>query len=112
MKIYGSLHNRIMEASKQPTPQVGDGCTLTLYTDRDAATVVEVISPKKVVVQVDKAQRTDKNGMSEDQSYEYAQDPNGAKHIYTLRKSGKWKSSTGPDGIAFGFRNKYHDFSF
>jgi hypothetical protein len=112
MKVYGSLTNRLMEHVKQATPKVGDGATLTFYSDREAGTVIKVLTPRKVVVQIDKATRTDKNGMSESQEYSYLPDPLGAIHVFTLRKTGRWIESKGSTGVRFGERDKYHDFSF
>lgn len=83
------------------------------WTDRHPYTVVEVISPKKIVVQEDTATRTDSNGMSDSQSYTYAANPDGKKCILTLRKSGKWMR-VGSEGSVFiiGRRMAYHDYSF
>jgi hypothetical protein len=112
MKLYGSLTNRILEGHKQFTPVVGDGATLTFYSDREAGTVVKVCTPRKVVVQIDKATRTDQNGMSESQDYTYAPDLNGRLYTFTLRKNGGWRESKGSTGVRFGVRDKYYDFNF
>lgn len=112
MKIYGSLHNRLMENSKPATPALGDGATVTSYSDRHPATVIKVHTPKKVTVQFDDYQRIDTNGASEDQDYAYTPNPEGATSTFTLRKSGRWVELKGSRGILFGHRERYYDFSF
>lgn len=112
MRIFGSLTNRLMENAAPPTPTVGMGGTILSYTDRHAVTVVEVLTPKKIVVQYDNATRTDKNGMSESQSYEFSPNPEGQKHTVTLRKDGRWKEQGGSTVVMLGRRDKYHDYSF
>lgn len=105
----------MMEQSKQPTPVVGMGCTILMYTDRHAATIIEVANLKTVVIQADIAKRTDKNGMSDYQFYEYTSDPNAHKRTFTLRKNGRWCEKGEPmsmSGIALGHRSTYHDYSF
>lgn len=115
MRVFGSLNNRIMEG-KYPTPKVGDGATILMFTDRAPATVVEVISATKVVIQYDDFERTDKNGMSESQEYKYSPNQFGTKMTVTLRKNGRWivegEAMRNGTAVAFGIREKYYDFSF
>jgi hypothetical protein len=112
----GSLFNNLMANSQQVSPEVGMGATRLSYTDRHAYTVIKVINPKMIVVQRDIATRTDKNGMSESQTYEYAADPEGSTDIVTLRKNGRWvvRGESAKQGTSFliGFRKQYHDYSF
>ena len=112
MRVYGNLMNRISEAGTQRTPQVGDGATINHYTDRTAGTIIEVLTPKKIKVQGDKATRIDKNGMSECQDYSYECDPEGPIYTFTQRKNGMWVESKGSNGLTIGIRRQYHDFSF
>lgn len=113
----GSLVNLLMAQSGNPTPTVGMGATMLHWTDREAGTVVEV-SPngKRLVVQEDTATRTDKNGMSDCQSYSYEPNPNGSKTAYTLRRNGRWvmegESMRTGRGLRLGTRDKHYDFSF
>jgi hypothetical protein len=103
---------RFEDVARVLPPQVGDGCTILHWTDRDAGTVVYVSpSGKTVRVQVDTATRADKNGMSESQAYTYEPNPSGAVHTFRLGKRG-WKSSGRGSGAAFGTRAAYHDYSF
>lgn len=88
-------------------PQVGDGVTVYYYSDRAAGTIVRR-TPKMVIVQLDTATRTDKNGMSELQTYTYAPDPKGAFLTFRLTKRG-WTGS----GVRLGAgRHSYYDYSF
>jgi hypothetical protein len=92
-------------------PFVGMGCTLAWYSDRDAATVIEVKSKSTIIVQTDVATRTDNNGMSECQTYTYSPNPQGEKFI--VRKTVKgWKVLKKKAKVYLGTREKYRDFSF
>lgn len=98
-------------------PQVGDGATICSYSDRYAGTVISVsASGKKMVVQRDKAIRTDNNGMSDSQQYEYSRDPQGARYEFSLRSNGYWIEVGAPmrQGLLcwVGARRAYYDFSF
>lgn len=112
----GSLINLVEGNSAQPEPEVGMGATVLGWTDRYAATVVEVPNARTVVVQLDHAKRTDDNGVSEAQSYEYSANPTGRQETYTKRKNGRWVRKGEPlkEGtrLALGFRNHYHDYTF
>jgi hypothetical protein len=94
-------------------PEIGIGVTINHYTDQTPGTVVQV-SPtrKKIVIQEDKANRTDNNGMSECQSYEYERDPNGTFYVATLRKDGTYRITGSTRTVSIGNRRKYHDYSF
>jgi hypothetical protein len=112
---FGSLNNQLMSNSKSPEPTVGMGVTQLCWTDRHAWTVIEVKSARKLVIQADKATRTDKHGMSESQNYEFERDPNGSKCTITLRKDGRWRAageSMAGAVYALGYRAEYHDYSF
>lgn len=113
----GSLINLVQGNSRQHTPEVGMGATILMWTDRHAATIIEVSkSGKSIVVQRDNAKRTDNLGMSDAQSYEYTPNPNGTKTTYTLRKNGAWvrKGSGMKNGerLGIGYRNEHYDYSF
>ena len=64
--------------------KVGDKATYVVHTDRHAGTITHVTA-KSVTWQQDKATRTDGNGMSDSQSYEYAVDPEGTTRKFTRR---------------------------
>jgi len=42
MRPYGNLMNRISEHSLSPTPAIGMGATIYMWSDRHAATVVAI----------------------------------------------------------------------
>jgi hypothetical protein len=52
------------------------GATVLMYSDRHAGTIVEVCG-KRLMWQADTASRTDKNGVSDAQSYSYERNPKG-----------------------------------
>jgi hypothetical protein len=110
----GSLINHIMSAGTPHEPVVGMGATILMWTDRHAATIVEV-SKKRIGVVEDEAIRTDKNYMSESQSYEYRKG-SGEPIYFTLRKNGAWVQEGYPmkngTRIAIGYRDHYYDYSF
>jgi hypothetical protein len=121
MRVYGNIMNRIAESCKQTTPEVGMGATITMHSDRHAATIVAIevfkSGPNKgtasrVTVQQDIAKRADKNGMSECQEYTYTPNPKAQVQEFTLRKSGSWQEVGGTSGLIIGERDEYYDFSF
>jgi len=94
-------------------PAVGDGVTMCFFSDRHACTVIKRTA-KTVTVQRDKATRSDGNGMSDAQSYEYERDPGGATYVFSLRKNGTWRQRGDSDRgtrLVAG-RREYYDFSF
>ncbi len=110
---YGSFHNLMYAGTKPKTPKVGDGATVLHWTDRSAATVVKVsASGKTIWVQDDTATRTDKNGMSDGQSYTFARNPDGFIRKATLRKDGRYRVSNGTSGVMVGRRDEYYDYTF
>lgn len=115
-KDTGSLMNYIVGTSKDPKPEAGMGATLLMWTDRRAYTIHEV-KGKKLWASSDVATRVDKNGMSEDQVYEYKnENQNNPDNwtLFTLRKDGKWHKGTtlGGSVLAIGYRREYYDYSF
>ena len=123
----GSLVNHVystMPAGDMPV--VGSGATLLQWSDRHAATVVAVDMKTGVVTcQRDTASRTDQNGMSECQEYDYTPNPKGGKENFRINKksgkfesvtlnplTGRWRKNSGSGGVVFGHREEYHDFSF
>lgn len=111
----GSLLNHVISGCRMAVPVIGMGATMLCWTDRHAATVTVITSPKRIGVVQDVATRTDKNGMSESQSYDYSPGT-GAPQFFTLRKNGAWvlegESMKNGQRLAIGNRDEYHDFSF
>ena len=104
----GSLMNYMMDGGLRHT--IGTGATILFWTDRYAGTIIK-ITAKQIHVQEDTITRTDSNGMSESQSYDYAPNPNGKVHVFRLNKRGRYRSPQGC-GLCIGERDQYHDFSF
>lgn len=115
MSTHGSINNMIAGSDPETVPEVGMGATKIGWTDRHPYTVIEVLSPKRIVVQEDHAERIDNNGMSECQQYSFTPNPNGIKYELRKAKNGQWY---GPGGMrnggkfVIGRRGKYHDYSF
>lgn len=110
-----SVTNWMMAGSAgAPAPEVGMGATVLMWTDRHAATVIEVKSPKRIIVQYDKATRVDGSGMSESQAYTYEPNPDGPTREYVLCKTGWREKGSGGKGagLMLGHRAEYHDYSF
>lgn len=96
-------------------PEVGMGCTQGVGSDRYPYTICEVVNEKKIYVQADDYKRTDKNGQSESQTYEYTPNPEAQKILVTLRKNGRWvRKGETLNGSAFyiGQRRAYQDPSY
>jgi hypothetical protein len=120
MTQYGSLMNMLQAGARSPEPEVGMGATILMWSDRHAATIVEVVryktgqragEVKGVWIQADTATRTDSNGMSDAQSYTYA--PNAdAPRVYARRTAqGGYVLSSG-SRLGIGYRENYYDYSF
>lgn len=113
--MTNSLVNNIMGNAKNPAPAIGMGATILGYTDRYPVTVIAVAG-KRITVQRDACKRTDSNGMSDAQSYEFAPDPSGVTEDFSLRRNGAWvsvgDSIHGGTRILLGHRSAYYDYSF
>lgn len=98
-----------------PKFAVGDGATVCHWSDRWACTVIYVnANGTRITVQRDKATRTDDNGMSDAQSYEFSPDPDGTIRKFSLRKTGKFvQVGESPNGTRLvPGRHEYYDYSF
>ena len=94
-------------------PEIGMGATIQYHSDRHPATIIEISpSGKRIVIQEDSVKRTDNNGMSECQTYEYFRNPIGVIHVATLRKDGTYRLVGQKASVHVGTRSKYYDFSF
>lgn len=119
----GSLVNHLLSNARGPEPVVGMGCTMLYWSDRTAATVIEVNHKGRyIVVQEDRAVRVDDFGMSEHQEYEFKPNPSGSTYIYRKMSNGLWiqhyrNGQTGrlnkaSGQLILGRRDHYYDFSF
>tara|TARA_E500000318_G_scaffold44839_1_gene42381 strand:- start:401 stop:865 length:465 start_codon:yes stop_codon:yes gene_type:complete len=113
---------------------IGNGATIYYWSDRHGGTLIDVITRKNgrrfIVVQVDHAKRTDRNGFSESQTYEFTPNPEGRKHyaevidieteegergfILEPREFNPKTNRFSKDGnrITLGHRSEYWDPSF
>lgn len=100
----------------QKTPEVDMGVTECIGSDRYPYTVIVVVNHRKIVVRSDEFRRTDKNGFSEMQSYEYTPNLHGKEVTLTLRKNGRWvEEGVGLNDPPFWFigeREAYQDPCF
>jgi hypothetical protein len=93
--------------------EVGMGATICIGSDRYPATVIQITrNGKRIVLQEDFSTRTDNNGVSEMQHYNYEANPNGTINIATLRKDGVYRLTGGKTRVSIGCRSKYYDYSF
>lgn len=107
----------VVNTVEEKTPAtIGAGATIIHWTDREACTIIKVsVSGKSMIIQQDFATRTDDNGMSESQHYQYEPNPKGRTHEARLGKYGwRLKGSSGRRGtkVLVGVRDSYHDYSF
>lgn len=109
MTVQGSLVNHLLATETPVKPEVGMGATILSYSDRYPATIIKV-TPKTVTVQADQWERTDDNGMSEEQDYIYTRDPKAQTEVYRQTKKG-WRDRSGRY-LSIGRRERYYDFSF
>ena len=120
MTRYGSLNNMLMDGVAPFEPEIGMGATILYWSDRKAATIVDITrfksgpkagQVKAITVQQDIATRTDSWGMSDAQSYNYQPDPDAPTRTFSLRKDGRYRDSGGTS-IRIGSRDQYYDYSF
>lgn len=126
--VMNHIHSRATRG--QPEPVVGLPVTFLYWTDRAPGTIREVFTKgayQYIACSADQYQRTDKNGFSEAQTYEYDTTDRGDRSYFRRKiadgpdarfnqcrknaETGRFnKSQSG--GIALGFREKYWDPCF
>ena len=115
---HGSLQNLMSANVRSDVPEAGMGATILMWTDRHAATVVEVSpSGNRIGVRRDHARRVDKLGLTDSgQAYEFTPDPDAEIQTFTRRKDGRWVREGEPmrkgTVLVVGRRDEYYDFSF
>ena len=94
---------------------VGLGATMNLWSDRRAMTIVEVVTPRKIIVQENKTKCVDYYAGD----YEVLDELElgMSKHVFTLRMGGTWVEEGQPKKygsvtLSVGFRVHYIDPSF
>lgn len=100
--------------SKDTTPEVGMGATRYAGSDAYPYTIQSVsASGNKITVTRDLSQRTDSNGLSEDQTWEYTTRNDNDHVAYSRRKDGYFYPVGQPmDGYSMlhvGSRRRYCD---
>jgi len=97
----------------EPEPEIGEGATVSVGSDSYPYTIIDISdSGKTITLREDRVERTDRNGMSEIQEYNYFRDPNGKVVKATKRKNGSWKTTKDNCLVSIGIRRRYYDFSF
>ena len=118
MPAYGSLNNLLLSRSEDASPEIGGAATIVMWSDRKAATIIEIQrfktgaragEIKAIIVQEDIATRTDGLGMTDAQAYRFDRDPDGATHIFKVTKYGY---RSGYASLTVGIRSHYYDFTF
>jgi len=128
MQTNNLMSNLMIEGTTKFKATEGMGATVCGYSDRYAATIIQVMDVRGktyIKVQQDHARRTDDNGMSEMQDYEYTRDPNGTifyfrfnekktawESVYQSEETGRWRKSQSGYGLVVGHRREYYDFTF
>lgn len=119
--LVNHLYSRMTNGAPEPT--VGMPATLLGWTDRHPGTVV-AWDGKLLQIQEDDWQRTDRNGLSESQTYEYTPNPKGSIHLFKVDRSGEWRECYRNEagrlilhkgcgyGLILGRREAYRDPSF
>ncbi len=108
-----SIFNVIPIQQEQTPAEVGMGATMLMWTDRHAYTIIEVAkNGKSFVMQQDTARRTDNNGMSECQTWDFTRNPEGAKVTVRMSKKGWRVGGMKGNKVLVGVRDEHFDFSF
>lgn len=111
--MEGNLINRIMERSVGVTPEVGMGCTICMYSDRHAATIVRISpSGKTLYVQQDDAKVVKGSAHDGSAEYEYTRNPNYRERAFRWTKRGWREGGANGTGLLVGRRDEYYDPHF
>ena len=97
---------RIAEARRAIIPGVGMSCKVCYYTDCHAATITEIISPRKVRVRDNKTKCLDYYAGE----YEILPELDGREYIFTKRSNGKWilEGQKSKDGLSLQLHYQHH----
>ena len=111
---YGNLMNHVVvNQTKSPAPQVGEGATEFMWSDRQVWTVIEVSKNGKIVtLQQDDVKAAEGVDFGH-QDWVITPNPNGRTVKVSLRKDGRWKAMGSNHRVfQFGYRHYYYDWSF
>jgi hypothetical protein len=92
----GSMVNHLQARATlgEPTPEVGMGVTILLWTDRHAGTIQRIFEERgQTVLEVttDKATLVSGSKFSEEQGYTFEPRPDGPKAYFKKRLDGQWR---------------------
>lgn len=110
----------------QPEPTVGMGCTILSYSDRDPATITEVVVERgvtRIYVRDDDAKVTKGSTHDGSAEYEFTPNPNGRLRTFRRNPDGIWQcvvfnqdtnrwNKRDHPGLRIGQRDCYYDPSF
>ena len=122
----GSLVNHVLSCAKPQEPELGMGCTILSWSDRNPATIIDIFTKGKytyLTVQDDHAVRKDDLGMSDSQEWVISRNHRACTRTFR-RKEGesqfkgcrqnvntkRWLNCQGV--LVVGRREKFYDFSF
>lgn len=119
--MIGSVVNALSTAPGQPEPKVGDGATVCMWSDRNPATITEVLRFKSgeregqirgVVVKADNWKVV--SGSEHDGSAQYEYQSNDAARgvTFLVNQRGQYVQKGGGDKLRIGHRERYYDPSF
>lgn len=108
------MKKKLGEMYKNLMPEVGMGATEVLFSDRRAKTIVDVVTPNKVIVRENEVKCIDYFKGNYEILEELSCMP---QKIFTRRKSGRWVEFGQPDKyssvfLVLGHRAHYIDPSF
>lgn len=108
------MQKQLQELYKRMMPEVGMGATEILWSDRRAKTIVEVVTPNKVIVRENEVKCLDYYKGDYEVLEELSCMP---QEVFTRRKSGRWVEQGQPDKygsvfLVLGNRAHYIDPSF
>lgn len=97
---------RLIEACRSIIPEVGMPCTVCYYTDYHAATVIEILSPRKIRVKDNKTQCIDYwSG-----KYKIFTELEGAEYTFIKRSNNRWilEGHKSKDGVCLQLHYQLH----
>lgn len=108
------MEKQLHELYKRLMPEVGMGATEILWSDRRAKTIVNVLTPNKIVVRENEVVCKDYYAGDYEVLDELSDMP---EEVFTRRKSGRWVEMGQPDKygsvfLVIGHRDHYIDPSF
>lgn len=117
----GSLVNAIASGKGQPEPEVGQGATICMWSDRHPATVVAVLrfktGPKTgqvrgVEVTGDSWKIVKGSEQDGSAQYTYTSNPDAPRRTFLVDQHGRYVEKGGGDRLSLGGRDRHYDPSF